>query len=363
MNLDNREDIKKLDISDVLSSIESLPMQCLHAWEDASKVVVPESYKDINKIVMCGMGGSGLGARVIESVYGTELKQPLVRVNDYHLPRWVDEKTLVICSSYSGETEETIQNLEEAISKNAKVMSIGSGNSLINKSEKLGIPFYKINPLHNPSNQPRMAIGYSIIGQLVMASKAGVIKFTEEDLSYLVEVMRQGQEKIKVEVVSKNEAKKLANRMKDKIISFISSNHMVGATHVVNNQLNENAKTFSTDYIIPELNHHLLEGLSYPELNKTALFSIFVNSNLYSERIKKRYALTTDVVKKHDVEVFEFKAKSKNFISQAFEFIQFGVYVNFYLSMLYKINPAPLPWVDYFKVKLGQPLGIKKPDF
>jgi len=56
-------------------------------------------------------------------------------------------------------------------------------------------------------------------------------------------------------------------------------------------------------------------------------------------------------------------SKSKNFISQAFEFIQFGVYVNFYLSMLYKINPAPLPWVDYFKVKLGQPLGIKKPDF
>ncbi|MCX6705707.1 MAG: hypothetical protein NTV24_01200, partial [Candidatus Woesebacteria bacterium] len=194
-------------------------------------------------------------------------------------------------------------------------------------------------------------------GQLILASKAGLFEFGKKDIDDLVDTMKEVQLKIRVESINGNEAKKLAVRMQDKIIAFFSSGHMVGATHVVNNQLNENAKVFSTDYQISEINHHLMEGLSHPEANKTVLFSIFVNSNLYTERIQQRFSLTEDVVKKHDVEVFEYKAKSKNELSQNFEFIQFGAYVNLYLSILYKQNPGPLPWVDYFKNKLGQPLG------
>lgn len=355
--INSREEIAKIDKQNILGSVEALPDQCLHAWEDASKIQVPESYKDINKIVMTGMGGSGLGARVIESLYSDKIKFPLVRVNDYNLPPWVDEKTLVICSSYSGETEEIIECAKQAICKKAKWMAIGAGNSLIKIAEEHNVPFYKINPKYNPSNQPRMAIGYSVVGQLIIASKTGIFDFCKKDIDELVDTMKEVQLKIKVENVAGNEAKKLAVRMQDKIVSFVASGHMVGATHVINNQLNENAKVFSADYQIPELNHHLMEGLSHPEINKTALFAIFVNSNLYSDRIQQRFALTKEVAKKHDVEVFEYNARAKNELSQNFEFIQFGAYVNLYLSILYKQNPGPLPWVDFFKNKLGQPLG------
>jgi len=355
--IDSREEIAKIDKQNILGSVEALPDQCLHAWEDASRIVVPESYRNIDKIVMTGMGGSGLGARVIESLYSAKIKMPLIRINDYHLPPWVDEKTLVICSSYSGETEEIISNAKEAIEKKAKWMAIGGGNTLIKIAKEHRVPFYKINPKYNPSNQPRMAIGYSVVGQLILASKAGLFDFSKKDIGDLVDTMKEVQSKIKVEIISGNEAKKLAVRMKDKIVTFVSSGHMVGATHVVNNQLNENAKVFSTDYQIPELNHHLMEGLSHPEANKTALFAIFANSNLYSDRIQQRLSLTEDVTRKHDVEVFEYRVKAKNKLSQNFEFIQFGAYVNLYLSILYKQNPGPLPWVDYFKNKLGQPLG------
>lgn len=355
--IDSREEIAKIDKQNILGSVEALPDQCLHAWEDASKISVPESYKDISKIVMTGMGGSGLGARVIESLYSDKIKFPLVRINDYNLPPWVDEKTLVICSSYSGETEETIECAKQAISKKTKWMAIGGGNSLIKIAEEHNAPFYKINPKYNPSNQPRMAIGYSVVGQLVMASKARIFDFCKKDVEDLVNTMKEVQLKIKIEEVKRNEAKKLAVRMQDKIVSFVSSSHMVGAIHVINNQLNENAKVFSTDYQIPEINHHLMEGLSHPEINKTSLFAIFINSSLYPDRIQQRFTLTEDVVKKHDVEVFEYKAKAKNELSQNFEFIQFGAYVNLYLSILYKQNPGPLPWVDFFKNKLGQPLG------
>ncbi|MFH1863789.1 MAG: hypothetical protein ABIJ85_02695, partial [bacterium] len=240
--IDSRDEIAKIDKENVLGSIEALPDQCLHAWEEASKIEVPENYRQAKAVVMCGMGGSGLGARVIESLYRDSIKIPFIRVNDYHLPAWVDENTLVICSSYSGETEETIQNAKEAIDKKAKWMAIGGGNTLIDMARDHQVPFYKIEPRFNPSNQPRMAIGYSIIGQLILASKAGLTEFTKKDIDKITSSMRSVIEKIKIEIMEKNEAKKLAYRLKDKIVAFISAGHLVGATHVINNQMNENAK-------------------------------------------------------------------------------------------------------------------------
>src|SRR4030065_1325904 len=181
-DIDSREIIAKLDKQNVLGSVESLPDQCLHAWEDASKIEVPETYRKVNKVVMTGMGGSGLGARVIESLFSDTLKVPFVRVNDFNLPKWIDEETLVICSSYSGETEETIAAARQAIEKNTKWMAIGSGNTLLKMAQEHNVPFYQINPKFNPSNQPRMAITYSIVGQLILASKAGIIDFDKEDV-------------------------------------------------------------------------------------------------------------------------------------------------------------------------------------
>jgi glucose/mannose-6-phosphate isomerase len=356
-DIDSREKIAKIDKENVLGSVEALSQQCLHAWQDASEVSVPESYKDFDNVVMCGMGGSGLGARVIESLFAGSLKVPLVRVNDFHLPKWVNEKTLVFCSSYSGETEETIQNAKEAIEKKAKWMAIGAGNTLIKMAKDANVPFYQINPKFNPSNQPRMAIAYSIVGQLILASKAGLIDFTKDDAEKISKVMLQAQEKINVEVIDGNEAKKLAVRMFAKSVFYVSSGHMVGAAHVINNQLNENGKVFSMDFQIPELNHHLMEGLAHPASNKTSLFAFFVNSPHYSGDIQKRFLLTKEIVEKNYVETFMYQPSVVSELEEVFEFIQFGAYVDLYLSILYKKDPAPIPWVDYFKKRLGQPLG------
>ena len=91
--LDSREEIAKIDLGNVLGSVEALPQQCLDAWEMSQNISIPDSYKQIDNIVMCGMGGSGLGARVIESVYSKELKVPLIRVNGYDLPAFVNDRS------------------------------------------------------------------------------------------------------------------------------------------------------------------------------------------------------------------------------------------------------------------------------
>lgn len=334
---------KKLDSGDIYGSIKALGQQCIQAFDEASQIMVPENYLVTGNIVMCGMGGSGLGARVIEAVYKNTLKSPLIRVNDYVLPNYINFNSLVIASSYSGSTEETIANANEAMAKKAPWAAIGSGGALIELAKQEKVPYYQIVPTHNPSNEPRMAIGYSVIGQLVLAKKCGVIKFEKPELDRLVTAMNQVDEK---------EAITFAGKLKNKEIVFVSADFMDGATHVWNNQTNENAKTFSSHFSIPELNHHLLESLANPKSNKKELIFVFINTNLYSLEIKKRFKITRDVVAQQGIETLEFTAKSDDKLSATFEVIQFGAYVAYHLSTLYKVDPTPIPWVDYFKKKM-----------
>jgi len=356
--LDNLPQIKKLDQQNVYGSIENLAKQCSHAWEDCKNIKVSDDYQNINKIVMTGMGGSGLGARVIESVFGLELKMPLIRINDYDLPDWVDNKTLVICSSYSGTTEEIVSTAKQAEAKKTKWMTICAGGKLLEMAQKNKVPAYKIDPIYNPSNQPRMAIGYSIIGQLALVSKTGIINISQQDIDNITLIMQQVIEENNIKIpFEQNPAKKMAKTIFQKQVIIVPARHLKGAVHTFKNQMNENAKNLSHRHDIPELNHHLMEGLKFPKNNKQDLVFLFINSSLYPKRIQQRFKITDDVVKKNKIKTLSWKATAKDKLSQTFQFIQFGAFVNFYLAMLYSINPAPVPWVDYFKIKLGQPLG------
>lgn len=344
------------DKSNILGSIQSLPDQCTHAWEEANKVVVPDEYKNITNIVFCGMGGSGLGARVIESAYGNSIKYPIVRINDYHIPGFCNNHSLVICSSYSGETEETLQNAKEAIDKKCKILVIAHGGKLIEIAKEKNLPFYQIDVQHNPSNQPRMAIGYSVIGQLTLAHKANLITISKDDIDDIVQATKEATDSFGLEAEN-NQIFKLAENIKSKIVIFVSASHLVGAVHTINNQMNENAKNLSFDFAIPEINHHLMEGLKNPKNNADNIHVIFVESDIYEDRIKQRFVITKDIISKNNIKYSSINCKSKNKLSEVFETIQQGEYLNYYLCYLYNQDPSPIPWVDYFKTQLGQSLG------
>ncbi|MEA3355683.1 MAG: SIS domain-containing protein [Patescibacteria group bacterium] len=354
--LNNIKAQQKLDPENLYNSIIQLNKQCHHAFKDADKIKVVK--KPIKNLIMSGMGGSGLAARVIESLYKENLKVPLIRINDYYLPKWADKTSLVVISSYSGTTEETVQVLKRAIVKNCQILVICAGGILEKLALKHKLPMYKINPKYNLSQQPRMAIGYSIIGQIIMIAKVGLINITKKELtelkSIMLKIIKTNQREINL---SNNPAKKLANAIHSKQLIMVASQHLTGALHVVKNQMNENAKQLSHRHDIPELNHHLMEGLKFPDSNKKDVVFWIINSMLYSKRIQTRMVLTMDVVNKNKINAFEFLPMAKTKLAQVFEVIQFGAFVNYYLTILNKINPAPIPWVDYFKKKLGQPLG------
>lgn len=353
--LDSLKEIRKIDKENVYESVIALPQQCEHAWNDVEKIKISYNYSKIKNIVFAGMGGSGLTARVIESAFFDVLNYPLIRINDYNLPKYVNSESLVICSSYSGSTEETIENVQQAIEKKSKWVAIGTGGQLIKMAQENDVPYYQIKPTFNPCNQPRMAIGYSIVGQLALASKLGIVNIKKSDIFSSIKTMNDIIKlNVQKNLLNNNPAKQLASKFQGKIVILISAHHLIGATHVFNNQLNENSKTFTSDFVIPELNHHLMEGLKNPKNNKENLLIVFINSNLYPKQIQKRFAVTKDVVVKNNINFEEIKISSKGKLNQVFELIQFGAFVNFYLSIIYDQNPAPIPWVDYFKKELSK---------
>ncbi len=354
-DLNNLEAIKKLDTVNVLGSIEQLGGQCQQAWEEVPKIQFPDSYRNVTSIVFSGMGGSALGAYVVKSLFADAMPLPFEIINDYHLPPYTNEKTLVILASYSGSTEETLACAQEALEKKGQVTGMTIGGKLAELLQGAGAPAYIFDPRHNPSNQPRLGTGYSVFGQIALFNSLGLLRVSQSAITEVVSVLTKGNENFGVSVLTeKNRAKQLAMNWKEKIPVIVSAEFLAHVGRVIRNQLHESAKTFAAYHMIPELNHHLLEGLTNPAVNKDVLKFLFLTSTDYSPRIAKRTKITKNVVSKQGIAVEEYQTTAKDKIAQALECVQFGAYVNYYMAMLYDLDPSKIPWVDYFKAELAK---------
>lgn len=345
----------KIDKSSVLASASLLPDQIKQAWEEVFKIKIPFSnFKGVKNIVVAGMGGSALGARIIDSLSFEALKVPLEIATGYHLPAYTNTNSLVIISSYSGNTEETLSCYWEAMRKKCQIFLISTGGQLADLAKKNKTASYIFEPKYNPSGQPRLGLGYSIAAQLAFLARCGLIRLDETQISEAINHLNHFKGEISKSVpYQKNIAKKIASCLKEKAIVLVSSEHLIGATHAFKNMLNETSKTMAVRFSIPEMNHHLLEGLSYPEENKKLLKFLFLESDIYDPVIRKRMSITKEVVKKNKITYFSLKIKGRTRLVQIFETIYLGGFVSYYLALLYGVDPSAIPWVDYFKKKLA----------
>ena len=335
----------------IADSIRAYPAQLKKAWGDISLMYLPDDYKNVDNVILCGMGGSALGARMIDSLIQDRLRIPFEIYTEYNIPNYVNAKSLAIISSYSGTTEETLNCFYQAINKGAKIFGLTTGNKLGEILIENKIPGYLFDPLNNPSNQPRMALGYSSGSILALLAKLGFINVLQEELDDALETMYELLGEIHEDVNEKNPAKNLALKISGYSPVLVSSEHLLGTSHAIKNQFNENAKTFAYLFDLPELNHHLMEGLQHPKKLKDYLKFIFIQSDLYSAKVKVRYKITQEVVEKNGYETLIYTPNSDKKLSQIYELLIFGSYVNYFLTKLYKIDPIEIPWVDYFKDK------------
>ncbi|MFA6485784.1 MAG: SIS domain-containing protein [Candidatus Magasanikbacteria bacterium] len=351
--LDNIEAIKKLDSKNMLGSIQLLSAQVKEVWALGEKFNLPAGYKSVKKMVVLGMGGSSLCAHILSELYKSEIKIPIELVNDYHVPAYVDSQTLVIVSSYSGGTEEPINAVQEAKNKQAKIVAISSGGELASWAKTHKVPALVFSTAHNPCGSPRMGLGYTIFGHAFVWAKAGVIKFGVKEMQTAVSAIEKFAFEFGTTVLGEaNPAKKMAQDIFGRSVWYFGSEHLSGSAHAAGNQMNENAKRFGGYFIIPELNHHLLEGMMHPQSNKNNLVCVLLESKLYDARVQKRYGVTKDVLKKNGIKFLSYQFGSDNRLAQVCEALALSCLVSYYSALLQGIDPTAIPFVDYFKEQL-----------
>ncbi|GIW63870.1 MAG: bifunctional phosphoglucose/phosphomannose isomerase [Patescibacteria group bacterium] len=336
----------------VLESVKSLPDQIKQAILEVRELSIPEDYKlKTDKVVICGMGGSRFPAVILEGFFEPELKKPVVICQDYSVPGWVDRKTLVVLSSYSGTTEETISSMESAEKKTEYLFGISTGGELERQLKSKGKPFYKLNPVHNPSGQPRLAFGYSFGALASLLEQTEAVSASNEALLNEIQFMKNIAEQFSQKG---SLAYKTAEQISGKMPIFISAEFLKGLGNSSNNQFNETAKSIADFHNIPELNHHLMEGLKNPRNFKDVALFVFYYSSLYSSRISKRFKITKEVVEKNHIPALFLEAEGDNKIQHLFYFMMLSAFASFYLSMIYNEDPSVIPFVDYFKKRLSE---------
>ncbi|VVA43282.1 conserved hypothetical protein [Candidatus Roizmanbacteria bacterium] len=339
----------------VVKSVNFFSKQIHDSLEGALKIEVPTEFRQIKNIVACGMGGSRFPHYIIKELFKGEISVPYNFNDDYNLPGYVDENTLVILSSYSGTTEEVLFCGEKALERKAKIIAISAGGPLKDFITKINSPGYFFDPIYNPSGQPRIGFGYLVGGIMGLLFNLGVLKFDKQIVIDSIANLDKVTSNFKIEIEDKdNPAKQMAAKILNKYPYYIVSEFLTGIGNAIANQTNETAKSISSFRIIPELNHHMLEGLKNPkELAKLSTF-VFFFSKLFSPSIQKRFLITKEVIEKNNIETLWHELKGKNKVEQAFELMAFGSYLSMYLSKMYGENPTAIPYVDYFKKKLSE---------
>jgi glucose/mannose-6-phosphate isomerase len=345
--LDQPQCIKEIDKESMLRHILELPDQIEQAWADMQNFVIPAPYLKAKNVLILGMGGSGIGGLLVEYLAYSQSKVPVKVIREYELPAYVNSDSLVIASSYSGNTEETLAAFEEAAKKQAKLLAITMGGELASKASKYKAPVYKV----EYGSPPRAAIGYSFTVVLAILHKLGFIELGKDDIREAIVLMKGMRTKFVPEVPTyQNEAKKLARKLEKSLPVVIGSGIMYPVAYRWAGQLGENSKHVAFSLPLPELCHNWLVGLTH-EIDK--LYIMILQSKFDNPRNRLRQNIISQLLNKKNIRhELVFLQPSGSILSEQLLTVYFGDFVSYYLAILHNVNPTSIEEVNYLKINL-----------
>ncbi len=350
--LDEKDKIIKNDPQNMLSCIDELPMQIRDCWGEIGKFVIPAHYINIKNIIILGMGGSAIGGDLTRVLVSMSSKIPIYVCREYGIPNYADRYTLVIASSYSGNTEETISAFSEAAGRGCKLLAITTGGKIAEIAQKNNAPIFK----YNYNSQPRAALGYSLISIIGIFSKLGLVTIDNEIINNVIAELNDLYEHINLDVpVRRNQAKDLAIKIHNSYPLIVGIGFMAEVAHRFKTQVNENSKQIASYDALPELCHNTIVGLEFPSNIKENLYLVFLQSKFDHTRVKLREQIMIRILVKKKIK-FEFLmfTPSSSQLSEMFKMIFFGDYLSYYLSVLNNIDPTPVETIKFLKDKLAE---------
>jgi len=351
VNLDAAEVYKRFDPSNMIGRIGELPQQCLQAWQSALDLPLPSDYSNVDKVVILGMGGSAIGGDLVRTLTITEGKTTVLVHRDYHLPKPVDERTLVIASSYSGDTEETLSAFSQALQTPAKKLAITTGGRLQTLAAENGIPVFTF----HYKAEPRAAFGYSFFSLLAFFQKLGLIAIKEQDVDETIRVLEDLSLSLDKGVSLKaNPAKQLATKLSGRLVIVYGASILSKVAYRWKTQLNECSKVWAFAECFPELNHNAVVGYRYPSWLGQKAFVIMLRSALLHPRILIRYKVTGELLAEAGITHEVVEAKGDSPLSQMMSSGLLGDYISYYLALLNGGDPSPVAAIDYLKGRLAE---------
>jgi len=349
--LDDLESQRRIDPGGMLADVEGLPEQCREAWEAAQAFPLPGDYAAIERIVMAGMGGSAIAGDMLRVLLARESAVPVFNVRQYDLPPYVDAQTLVIASSFSGGTEETLSAFNQALATPAKKLALTTGGQLLATARANGVPVFTF----EFAGEPRAALGWGLMPLLAFAAKLGLMQGMERDVEETLAMLEQERESIAATVpLRDNRAKQVASRLHGMLPVVYASGALTEVAHRWKTQLNESAKVWTFYEELPEADHNAIVGYELPREIAQATACVFLHSNAVHPRVQLRYEFTQEMMRKAGVDVMTVEARGASALAQMLTLVLFGDYVSYYLAVLNGVDPTPTTVIDNLKAWLAK---------
>ncbi|MGE5377169.1 MAG: bifunctional phosphoglucose/phosphomannose isomerase [Bacteroidota bacterium] len=352
MNLDDLEYFKKLDTLDMMGEIDNLPDQLAGAYELGMRHELP-AMKDVRQVVIAGMGGSAIGADLLASYCASLAPLPVSVHRDYGLPLYArGPETLVICSSHSGNTEETLDAFDAAVKAGCRILAVCTGGELAKRARGENIPVWTF----EHKGQPRAAVGFSFGLLLALFERLGFVPDQKEAMQDAVHFMKRSQETLKADIPAvKNPAKRYAGQLMGRWVTVVGSGLLTTVARRWKGQINEVAKAGANFEFIPEADHNTLAGTINPQETLNAhTMTIFLCAPSDQPRNRLRLDLTRKAFMLEGLNTDAVMARGHTPLAHMWTMILFGDYMAYYLAMGYGVDPTPIKALIDFKQAMAQ---------
>lgn len=315
----------------------------------ANAFALPSYFINCQKVVIVGMGASGIGGKIIKDLLVDSNRQIEV-VSDYHLPSWVDKNTLLIAVSHSGNTEEVLSLFVDGYQREAKLLAVSSGGKLESLCSKYRSPIIK----YDFDSEPKLAFPYLFLIPLIILDKIGCYEYDQNSLSETKILLEKQLEKIGPGVHAlNNPAKDLALKIEGKIPLIISAENLKSIGERFAQSINEDGKHLSAFNFLPEVDHNLIAGLENPKGKLDDLLIINIESKFSSPDIKKRFNITSSLFSKRKIDYLRLSfEQASNKLSEILLAINFCSFSSFYLGIANQADPLSAQAVEYVKSEL-----------
>jgi glucose/mannose-6-phosphate isomerase len=350
ITLDDPAVIKRIDASDMLGRVRDLPRQLALARRVAGSVDLDEQHRDVDLVLVLGMGGSAIGADLVAGIAGDRLKVPLLVHRDYGLPAWAGGRTLVIAASHSGDTVETLSGAAEARRRGLPLVVASTGGALGRQAVSDGTPYLR----YEASGQPRAAIGFGLGLLHELLARAGLLS-DPDPYGPAVEALEAMLERNAPSVeTDANPAKQLAWATFGRIPTVYGAGAMAAVAHRWKTQLNENAKAWAMFEPMPEANHNAIEGTLNPRELSDALYVVEVRERGEAEHIGARYRVVEELLGERATNRSVYWAEGASPLARTLDAVAMGDLVSVYLAILYQTDPTPVTLLAMLKERLAR---------